>query len=923
MSSNVARPSSAHETGRAEASPSRRPGTNVDASPSHLSGPIDPQIRRLAETLPALVWLARPDGFIEYYNQRFLYYLGKTFEEMVGWVWPETLHPDDAERSRIAWETACRTGSEYEIEYRIKRHDGLYRWHRGQAAPFRDEDGQILRWIGTCTEIDDHRRAEEELGALAAQYRAVYDQAAVGIAEVDLDGRFLRANARYGEIVGYPPEELIGRSFLEITHPDDIAEGRDRMASVAAGAPSYAYEKRYLRRDGRVVWVHAAVSRICVGTGRPDRIVAVIEDITGRVRLEESLRSSEERFRGLMEQAPFSIQILALDGTTRRVNRAWEQLWGTTLDAIAGDNILHDPRLEALGMLGPLRRAFEGEAVVLPTIPYDLNETIAGGSRHDDPRRYIAASAYPLKDVEGRVREVVLVHEDVTEPRLAEERLQRSESRYRSLVEMTAAIVWTTAASGEADIYQPAWTAFTGQSADEQAGWAWLEAVHPDDRLSTAAAWARSIATRSPFRHEHRLRRHDGEYRYMSIRAVPMVGPTGSVYEWVGLHTDITEARLAEEALKDSDRHKDEFLATLAHELRNPLAPIRNGLEVMRRAGEDPTAIESARAMMERQLAHLVRLVDDLLDLSRISRGKIELRMQRVELSRVVCQAVETSRPAIEAGGHELIVELPDRPILVDADLTRLAQVIANLLNNAAKYTPRGGQIRLLAERSGARVIVKVLDNGVGIPAPMLPRIFEMFTQVDRSLERSQGGLGIGLSLVKGLVERHGGTVEARSEGHGLGSEFEIILPAAGSPDHVAETESKAAPGEPPNERRRILVVDDNRDAATSLAMLLNILGNETQTAHDGIEALEVGLAFRPDVILLDIGMPRMNGYDAARRIREETWGRGVVLVALTGWGQEDDRRRSREAGFDLHLTKPVEPAALEKMLAGLGSSAG
>ncbi len=923
MSSNVARPSTTHDADRGEAPSSRWLGTNVDGPPGHSPGPIDPAMRQLAETLPALVWSARPDGFSDYYNQRFLNYLGKTQDEMIGWAWPTTLHPDDVERSRIAWETACRTGSEYEIEYRIRRHDGIYRWHRGQAAPFRNDDGQIIRWIGTCTEIDDHRRTEEELGALAAQYRAVYDQAAVGIAEVDLDGRFLRVNARYGKIVGYPPEELIGRSFLEITHPDDIAEGRDRMARVAEGAPSYTYEKRYLRRDGRVVWVHAAVSRICVGAGRPDRIVAVIEDITGRVRLEESLRSSEERFRGLMEQAPFSIQILAPDGTTRRVNRAWEQLWGTTLDAIADHNILHDPQLEACGVLGPLRRAFEGEAVVLPTIAYSPNQTIAEVSRHDDPPRYLAASAYPLKDVEGRVREVVLVHEDVTEPRLAEERLQRSEHRYRSLVEMTAAIVWTTAASGEADIYQPAWTAFTGQSADEQAGWAWLEAVHPDDRLSTAAAWARSIATRSPFRHEHRLRRHDGEYRHMSIRAVPMIGPDGSVCEWVGLHTDITEAKLAEEALRDSDRRKDEFLATLAHELRNPLAPIRNGLEVMRRAGEDPSAVESARAMMERQLAHLVRLVDDLLDLSRISRGKIDLRMERVELSRVVQQAVETSRPAIEAGHHELSVELPDRPILVDADVTRLAQVIANLLNNAAKYTPGGGRIRLLAEQSGDRVTVKVLDNGVGIPAPMLPRIFEMFTQVDRSLERSQGGLGIGLSLVKGLVERHGGSVEARSDGHGLGSEFEVTLPAAGPPEDARKTEGETTPEGSPSTRRRILVVDDNRDAATSLAMLLNILGNETRTAHDGLEALEAASAFRPDVILLDIGMPRMNGYDTARRIREEPWGRSMVLVALTGWGQEDDRRRSSEAGFDLHLTKPVEPAALEKMLAGLGSKAG
>jgi signal transduction histidine kinase/CheY-like chemotaxis protein len=353
----------------------------------------------------------------------------------------------------------------------------------------------------------------------------------------------------------------------------------------------------------------------------------------------------------------------------------------------------------------------------------------------------------------------------------------------------------------------------------------------------------------------------------------------------------IENARLYDD-LRDADRRKDEFLATLAHELRNPLASIRNGLQIMRLAGTSGAAAEQARTMMERQLTQMVRLVDDLLDVSRITRGKIELRKERVELAAVVASAVETSRPLIEASGHELTVTLPPEPIPLDADLTRLAQTFSNLLNNAARYTEQGGHIWLTAERHGGEVMVKVRDTGLGIPADMLPKIFEMFTQVDRSLERSQGGLGIGLTLVKRLVEMHGGSVEARSDGPGKGSEFTVRLPVA-----VASASQQPQPSKGEGEKtaapakRRILVVDDNVDAAASLSMMFGIMGMEVRTAYDGLEAVEAAAAFNPDVVLLDIGLPKLNGYEAARRIREQPWGKDMVLVAVTGWGQEEDRR--------------------------------
>jgi CheY-like chemotaxis protein len=377
----------------------------------------------------------------------------------------------------------------------------------------------------------------------------------------------------------------------------------------------------------------------------------------------------------------------------------------------------------------------------------------------------------------------------------------------------------------------------------------------------------------------------------------------------------VTERRRMEDALRQQDRRKDEFLALLAHELRNPLAPLRNGLQVIRLAASNPEAIAEARGMMDRQLSHMVRLIDDLLDISRVNRNKMELRRARVLLADVINSALETGRPVIEAAGHELTVTLTPDPVYLDADLTRLAQVFGNLLSNSAKYTPNGGHIWLDAAREGEEVIVSVRDNGIGIPANSLRSIFDMFSQVDRSIERSTGGLGIGLALVKGLVEMHGGSVTAESAGVGQGSTFRIRLPALQT--HPERPTGSAPQGWTATNGggRCILVVDDNQDSATSMALMLKLMGNQVRIAHDGIEAVEMAEALRPEVILMDVGMPRLNGYDATRRIREQPWGRSLLIIALTGWGQEDDKERSRQAGCDGHLVKPVSLPDLEQLL--------
>ncbi|HEY2909428.1 MAG TPA: ATP-binding protein, partial [Gemmataceae bacterium] len=377
----------------------------------------------------------------------------------------------------------------------------------------------------------------------------------------------------------------------------------------------------------------------------------------------------------------------------------------------------------------------------------------------------------------------------------------------------------------------------------------------------------------------------------------------------------IENARLYGE-LREQDRRKDEFLALLAHELRNPLAPIRNGLQVLRLAGADADAGAPTRAMMERQLAHMVRLIDDLLDVSRISTNKMELRRSRVLLADALSSAVETARPAIEEAGHELTLALPQEPVYLNADLTRLAQIFGNLLSNSAKYTAHGGSIRLAAERHGQQIEVSVHDNGIGIPAESLPNIFDMFSQVDRSIERATGGLGIGLALVKGMVEMHGGTVSAASPGIGKGSTFTVRLPVAEEAAEENRETSSEEPAAKKSPRRRILVVDDNLDSAASMAMMLTMTGNEVRTAHDGLEAVAAARDFHPQAVLMDVGMPRLNGYEAARRIRELPDGQSVIIIALTGWGQEADKVLSKEAGCNGHLVKPVSLADLEKVLA-------
>jgi signal transduction histidine kinase len=433
-------------------------------------------------------------------------------------------------------------------------------------------------------------------------------------------------------------------------------------------------------------------------------------------------------------------------------------------------------------------------------------------------------------------------------------------------------------------------------------------------------ALQRSLASGDTYEADYRILQPDGSVRWVTARGKAEHDSTGRAVRMPGVLVDITERKLLEEALRDADRRKDEFLATLAHELRNPLAPIRTSLELLKMPRIDATTLERTRAMMERQVHQLVRLVDDLLDVSRVMRGKIELRKEKVEVAAVIARAIETVQPLIEVQGHRLELSISSESLPVHADQVRLAQIVANLLTNAAKYTPAKGHIRISAtRRENGYVELTVGDDGIGIEAQMLPHIFELFMQVDHTSTKAQGGLGIGLTLAKNLAEMHGGTLEARSAGLGKGSEFTLRLALMASDDDaVGERGAEEPPRELTSAGHRLLVVDDNEDAAESLAELLRFRGHEVRVAHDGASALDVARNYLPRVVFLDIGMPTMDGFEVARRLRQLPGLEGTVLAAMTGWGQREDRRRTAEAGFDHHFVKPPEPATLDTLLDAL-----
>jgi PAS domain S-box-containing protein len=678
-----------------------------------------------------------------------------------------------------------------------------------------------------------------------------------------------------------------------------------------------------MRRDGSHFWASVVVTALRDESGTLKGFAKVTRDLTERRQAEENTRRllQEEAARKAAQEAAEEIErqreqlhvtltsigdaviVTDSDGTVTFLNSVAAGLTGWRVQEATGRPLsevfrtIHEDSRTPLEC--PFRRMLQTGQVV------ELEERAVLVTR-DGREVPIEDTAAPIRGKGVAVRGAVLVFRDVTEARRAmEDRLYLA-----AIVESSDDAIIGLTLDGHIASWNAGAERLYGYTAAEVVGKT-LSFLAPPDHPDEIPATAERVRMGVPIEHFETVRvRKNGSRVDVSLTVSPVKDASGRVIGASKVARDITTR-------KEEDRRKSEFLALLAHELRNPLSPLRNGLQVIGLAGDDRESVEQARGLMERQLQHLVRLVDDLLDVSRISRGKLVLRKERILLTAAVGHALEICGHSIEEQGHELIVGLPEDPIYVDADRTRLAQAISNLLSNSAKYSDPGGHIWLTVTRDGPEAIISVRDTGVGIPPDQLARVFEMFMQVEGSLEKSQGGLGVGLAIVRRLVEMHGGTVEAHSEGRGKGSEFVIRLPVALAVV-TDQTPREVASQAPTTPRRRVLVVDDNVDAAESLGVMLRLMGNEVQVAHDGEEAMELASLLGPDLVLLDIGMPRLNGYDVARRIRDRPWGKAMTLVALTGWGQEEDRRKSQEAGFDLHMVKPVEPDALERLLAGL-----
>jgi len=801
------------------------------------------------------------------------------------------------------------------------------------------------------TDSTASKRAEEALLKAGALQNAIFNSANFSSIATDAKGVIQIFNVGAERMLGYTaaevmnkitpadisdPQEVIARAAaLSMELATTITPGFEALVFKASRGIEDIYELTYIRKDGSRFPAVVSVTALRDAQNAIIGYLLIGTDNTARKRAEEALVEAGALQNAIFNSANFSSIATDAKGVIQIFNVGAERMLGYTAAEVMNKITpadISDPqeviaRAAALSMELATTITPGFEALVFKAARgiediYELTYIRKDGSRFP-----AVVSVTALRDDHNAIIGYLLIGTDNTarkqveaERMLLDQRVRDQQFYTRSLIESNIDALMTTDPRGIITDVNKQMEALTGCTRDELIGAPFKDYFTDPERAE--AGINRVLGEGKLTDYELTARSRDGQETVVSCNATTFHDRDRKLRGVFAAARDVTERKRYEQSLQEADRRKNEFLAMLAHELRNPLAPIRNALQIMRltasreRQRPEDEAIRSASAMMERQVGQMVRLVDDLLDVSRISRGKIELRRERIELASAIHHAVEAVQPQCKSMDHVLTVLLPPKPIFLNADPTRLAQVLGNLLHNACKYTHKGGRIWLTVEREGAQAVIRARDNGIGIAANQLPRIFEMFVQIDTSLERSVSGLGIGLTLVKSLVEMHDGTVEAHSAGAGQGSEFTVRLPIlVETPKPLPEP---TAHDPTTTTDYRILVVDDNRDSATSLAMLLNLTGNKTHTAYDGLEAVEAAATFRPDVILLDIGLPNMNGFEACLKIREQPWSKDIVIIALTGWGQDEDRRKSQEVGFNGHLVKPADHAVLMKLLAEL-----
>ncbi|NRF68206.1 PAS domain S-box protein [Aquincola sp. S2] len=799
------------------------------------------------------------------------------------------------------------------------------------------------------------RQAQVALEASRDRYLGLFEHAPVAYLTFELDGRIVEANGRAAALLDRTIEQLLRLHFVELIEPVDRPAYHRAYSTLLRGVGAQLAELRLRVGNGALRFVDLQIALVADdGTGQSQCRAALI-DTTERM----AMRERGARLAAIVDSSEDAIIGRDLQGRVTAWNEGAERLFGVPAREIIGrtmdDLVPPERRGEELRLLQRLRT---GER---------LSHVESERRREDGHRLPVSMSLSPILDDNRQVIGSSLIARDITDRKRGERALHQRLRQLDLLSQAGQSLIMGDHRAPQtqhelfdrvrlaigSEIYlnysrgaNPDRLALVGCHGLPPERRGPLNEVPVDGSLCGLIVRQRTplIVEQlqdSPMTEAHHLQAEGAQcfagFPLLAGGAVIGVAAFVSttrqrlregdlqviqtVCDQVSAMLErtrlIDELHASEQSLKVADRRKDDFIATLAHELRNPLAPIRNAVGVLRQRADAPDQVAWCRDIIERQVVQMTHLLEDLLDVSRVTRNRIELRRRRILLQQAIEQAVETTRPLIEQHHQTLQLEVPSEALPLYGDLTRLTQVFANLLNNAAKYTDSSGEIRLAVAREGDEVAIRVKDNGIGIDPSQLPQVFDMFAQLEPSLERSHGGLGIGLSLARGLVELHGGRIEARSEGRGRGSEFIVWLPIV---HHAADRPAETMPGGLPAAAAhglRILVIDDNADAARTLAMVLALNGHEVRSAFDGSSGLEAAEAWRPDVAVIDIGMPDLNGYEVCRRLRAQPWGERVLLIACTGWGQDEDRQRARAAGFDAHLVKPIEAEAVLKLLPG------
>lgn len=789
---------------------------------------------------------------------------------------------------------------------RFVTRDAAVLWAQYQVRPV-VEAGRVVRLYGATRDVTAQCLAEQELRESEARLQLCLEGARMFAWDWDLSSGRITHSAGAREVIGWldAAAAIEDPAALPSVHPDDRARVRATVEQAIARCSAYVVEFRARRPDGEFRWMEAHGRVLCAPDGRPLRITGITVDIARRKEAERALAASEQRHRLAIEAADlgtWDYDAQARTLTFSDLAKRWFGLApGDAIDVPSFFAIVHEAdRPRVLSLFERVTRGSERA--------FDL-EYRAIGVR-DGIERWVAARGALVDDDSG-TRRFVGTLLDVSSRRRFEAALRESESRFRVMAEAMPGVVFTARPDGHVEYLNSWFWTYTGRDRSIEGDRGrqparaspWCEALHPDDaELLGRNGTEELLAARADAR--VRIRGRDGGYHWFLCRCSAIRDEHAVTVRWLGICTDIDELVGAEAALREADRRKDEFLATLAHELRNPLAPLRTSVQLLR-LGASRVPTDRLLAIMDGQVDHLVRLVDDLMEVSRVSRGEIALKRERIDLRLAVESGIELSQPLMEAARHEFEWALPSHPVIVEGDPVRLAQVIANLLNNAAKYTEERGRVALALEDDGLAATIRVEDDGIGIPAESLGTVFDMFTQVDRLSRRVQGGLGIGLALVRALVEMHGGSVRAQSAGPGSGSAFTVTLPLAAPADAAVRAATASAENGDLADRR-VLVVDDNVEAAESLAIALQLLDVHTRIAHDGPTAIAAAAEFDPHLVLLDLGLPGMDGHEVARRLRAEH-PQPLTIVAVSGWGEPEMRARSLAAGCDEHLVKPVD----------------